>query len=249
MFSYWIIVFESLFSSSQGNVRGCTLSTTTWCLYQVGDGFITTSCFNSHCHNLLLLCPVLSGCPLRQHIRSISVPQNNCVLCLAQESLSNSFILVAVTQEGHIWLYGLSLYWRNAVMLLFVSIAKGSVFHIEIRCASYHLKPNCLQLDVPTSSPFLILRVELQSVRSAFGFTFSSLHLGILNLCSLLLFPWTLSTLLSPGLIWYSINWLHQKVIMAHIIVIITLLFLPLSTSNLSTCENCFTRSKIVKNI
>lgn len=63
MFSYWIIVFESLFSSSQGNARGCTLSTTTWCLYRVGDGFITTSCFNSHCHNLLLLCPVLSGCP------------------------------------------------------------------------------------------------------------------------------------------------------------------------------------------
>lgn len=82
----------------------------------------------------------------------------------------------------------------------------------------------------------------LQSARSTFGFAFSSLPLGILNLFSLLLFPWTLSILLSPGLIWYSTNWLHQKVIMPHTIV--TLLFLPLFTSNLSTCQSCFTGSK-----
>lgn len=87
----------------------------------------------------------------------------------------------------------------------------------------------------------------LQSARSTFGFTFSSLPLGILNLFSLLLFPWTLSILLSPGLIWYSTNWLHQKVIMLHTIVTLLFFFffLPLFTSNLfSTCEICFTGSK-----
>lgn len=93
-----------------------------------------------------------------------------------------------------------------------------------------------------------MLRMGLQSERSTFGFTFSRLPLGILNLCSLLLFPWTLSILLSPGLIWYTTNWLHQKVIMLHIIIIIiiTLLFLPLFTSNLSTRENSFMGFRIV---
>lgn len=84
----------------------------------------------------------------------------------------------------------------------------------------------------------------LQSARSTFGFTFSSLPLGILNLFSLLLFPWTLSILLSPGLIWYSTNWLHQKVIMLHIIVTL-LFFYPCGTSNLSTCKTCFMRLRV----
>lgn len=47
----------------------------------------------------------------------------------------------------------------------------------------------------------------------------SAFCLCLLNFYYLFLFPWTLSTLFSPGLIWYSTNWLHQKVIKLHIIV------------------------------
>lgn len=75
MSNYLVIVpssFNSLFSCSRGSVHGCTWSTTTWCLYLVSDGLITASCFTDHCHNLLLLCPVLSGCPWGHDSHSIS---------------------------------------------------------------------------------------------------------------------------------------------------------------------------------
>ncbi len=86
MFNYMVIVsssFNSLFSCSRGSVHGCTLSTTTWCLYLVSDGLITASCFTDHCHNLLLLCPVLSGCPWGHGSHSISAALKQLFLLFA----------------------------------------------------------------------------------------------------------------------------------------------------------------------
>lgn len=122
----------------------------------------------------------------------------------------------------------------------FVSYIKTDMLFVV-----YHLKPNCLCLAVPVAEAFSRFKSRGwdYKVRGLLSVLPSAVWpLVYFNLFSLLLFPWTLSILLSPGLIWYSTNWLHQKVIM--LLIIVTLLFLPLFTSNLSTCESCFTGSQ-----
>lgn len=140
-----------------------------------------------------------------------------------------------------------SLRYIDLCRLQCIPAAKAAIY-INRHCCQiiYHLKPNCLCLAVPVAEAFSRFKsrgwdYKVQGLLSVLPS--AVWPLVYFNLFSLLLFPWTLSILLSPGLIWYSTNWLHQKVIMLHIIV--TLLFLPLFTSNLSTCESCFMRSRI----
>ena len=89
-------LFNSPFSCSRGSVHGCTSSTTTWCLYLVSYGPIAASCFTGHCHNLLLLCPVLSGCPWGQHGPShICSPEITDSFVYYQRASIQSCVLVA----------------------------------------------------------------------------------------------------------------------------------------------------------
>lgn len=145
-------LFNSPFSSSRGSAHGCTLSTTTWCLCLVSAGLITASCFTGHCHNLLLLCPVLSGCPWGQHSHPISAALKYLVSFICRQKSLCKKPCSAVTHEWRTWLFTACSSLTDLFKLqpLAGAKAKCSLFRVTAETlfvvrklqSSYHLKPN-----------------------------------------------------------------------------------------------------------